>query len=385
MSDSSRVQLGYIKEVSWGVTPASALRSLRYTKETLGRRIENVRSDEVRADRQVSDIVRVGSSAQGNFEGELSYDTYKEFIEAALGNLFGSIQTITAATIAAVASGQHFTGTGMPVFAVGQFVRVAGFVAANNNGFFEVLTSTATDLAIRNGAASLTNESAGPSVTIDSTTVVNGTTKMSFTVEKLFSDLTLFWAMKGLRVNQIELRIASRQKVTLTIDFFGVGTTIVTTTAGSGAYTAATTTSLMNASNNVGRLLEGNATLSAGAFVKSATLRFQNNLRPQDAVGNIDPIGVGYGRFTLTGDMQVYFANETLFNKYLGGTDSALNLLINTPSPENDAYAITLPAIEYTNGDVVGEGNDNDVLAHLEFEAKAHATQGIMVRIDSFT
>lgn len=386
MSDSSRVQLAFIKEVTWGTTPASALRALRYTKESIGRRIENVRSDEVRADRMVSDIVRVGSSGQGNIEGEFSFDSYKELLEACLGNVFGAVQTVTATNIQAVASGQHFTApSGLPVFAVGQFVRVAGFTNPANNGFFEVLTSTTTDLAIRNGAASLINEGAGASITVDASTVVNGSTKMSFTIEKFFSDLTLYWAFKGVRVNSIELRIASRQKVTVTIDLMGIGTIITTTTAGSGAYTAATTTSVMNASNNVGRVLENNAQLSAGAFIKQCTLRFQNNLRPQDAVGNIDPIGIGYGRFTITGEMQVYFANELFFNRYLNGTDSAINLLLSTPSPENDAYAITLPAVEYSNGDVVGQGNDDDVLCNMEFEAKMHPTQGIMCRIDAFT
>jgi hypothetical protein len=38
----------------------------------------------------------------------------------------------------------------------------------------------------------------------------------------------------------------------------------------------------------------------------------------------------------------------------------------------------------YTNGDVVGSGNDNEVVASLEWEAKMHATQNVMARIDKF-
>lgn len=385
MSDSSRVQLASIKEVTWGVTPASALTSMRYVNEGLGRRIENVRSDEVRSDRQVSDIIRVGSSGDGPISFELSHNTYHDKLEAALGSTFAALQTITNTGIAAVAATPEFTGTGLPVFAVGQWVRVSGFATAANNGFWQVVTSSATNLAVANGAATLVNEAAGASVTIVGQTMANGTTAASFTLEKYFSDLSLFWPFRGCRLNTLSLALASRAKVTGSMEFMGIGGAMTNATAGSGAYSAATTTSIMSASNNVARLLENGAALAAGTYVKSLNLQFSNNLRSQDAIGTIDPIGIGYGRFTCTGEMTVYFQSETLFNRYANGNDSGIAVILNTPSPENDAYIFTLPAIEYMNADVVGSGNDQDVMVTMEFEAKMHATQGIMARIDTFT
>ncbi len=73
MSDSSRVQLAGIAEVTWGVTPASALAAIRYTTENLAHRLETTRSDEVRSDRQVTAIVPVGSNVEGGYDYEMSF------------------------------------------------------------------------------------------------------------------------------------------------------------------------------------------------------------------------------------------------------------------------------------------------------------------------
>lgn len=385
MSDSSRVQLGYIKEATWGVTPAAALKALRYTKETLKQAIQTATSSEVRADRQVSDIIRTGANAQGTIECEFSHSTYQEFLEGAVASVFGAPVTITSTSISAVAATQSFNGSGLPVYAVGQWVRVAGF--ALNNGFYQVVTSSTTSLVVGNGSAAIVNEATGPSVTIDSTTITNGTVATSYTLEKFFSDLNLFWAFRGMRLNTLEIVIASRSKITMVMDFFGISGTIISSTIGSGAYTSATTTSIMNAVNNVGRMVESGSVLPATTFVKSAKIKFANNLRPQDAVGNLNPIGVGYGRCEVTGELIVYFKDETIANRYLAtaGADSGVALLLSTPVPENDAYVITIPSMEYTNADVTGVGNDNDVLLTMEFHAKMHPSQNITARIDSFT
>jgi hypothetical protein len=391
MADSSRVQLAYVKESTLGVTPASALKALRYTRETLGRRFESVQSDEVREDRQVVDITRVGANAQGGIEIEISHTTYNEFLEAALGNLMSAPVEVIATDIAANGGGtQTLTRpASMPIYQVGQFVWVSGFSNAANNGYFEVETSSGTTLKLKNGRVALVNESAGQSVKISASSIVNGSTPMSFTIEKKFADLNggsgIFYPFTGMRLNTFEMRIASRAKVTGSMDFFGGGGRLLTATVGTGAYTAATTTSTLNASNNVGQVLENGSSLGAGAFVKQMTIRIANNLRPQDAVGSVNPIGIGYGSLVITGTMQIYFVSEALFNRFLDDIDSSFALVIGSGGTENDAYAITMPKIEFTNGDVLGTGNNDDVLCNMEYQAKLSPTHGYSMRIDSFS
>jgi len=90
MSNSSSVGLAYVAETVWGTTPASALKTLRYTGEDLAESIETKASDEIRADRMVSDLMRVGFGAGGGFSFELSMETFDDFLAAALCGAWSS-------------------------------------------------------------------------------------------------------------------------------------------------------------------------------------------------------------------------------------------------------------------------------------------------------
>lgn len=91
MVDSSQTRLAYITEVTYGTTPATpAWNVLRYTGEGLKASRQNLTSNEIRADRNVSDLVQVGGSAAGPISGELSYGTYDEFFESLLQSAWSS-------------------------------------------------------------------------------------------------------------------------------------------------------------------------------------------------------------------------------------------------------------------------------------------------------
>ena len=82
MTDSSQTRLAYIAEVTYGTTPTTpAFKNLRYTGESLNPNIQNVTSNEIRADRNIPDVIQVGSEAGGNVEFELSYGSFDDLIE----------------------------------------------------------------------------------------------------------------------------------------------------------------------------------------------------------------------------------------------------------------------------------------------------------------
>jgi hypothetical protein len=70
MSDSNRTQMFYAVESNYGVTPASALTEMRFTNESLSYGIQSKSSDELRSDRQVTDLVLVGAEAGGSVSWE---------------------------------------------------------------------------------------------------------------------------------------------------------------------------------------------------------------------------------------------------------------------------------------------------------------------------
>lgn len=83
--DSSQTVVGYITETQWGVTPTSPeFQTLRFTGESMKIDRENVQSDEIRPDRNVSDMIQVGGSASGGINGEFSYGTYDDILESAM-------------------------------------------------------------------------------------------------------------------------------------------------------------------------------------------------------------------------------------------------------------------------------------------------------------
>jgi len=381
MSDSSRVQLAGIEEVTWGTTPASALAAVRYTTENLGARKETQRSEEVRSDRQTTDLVEVGKMADGGFDFEASAGAHDVYLEGMMNEDFSTDTAFSASTVDAAAGDNSFndSGSGFPALAPGQWIRVSGFLTnPSNNNWFEVVSRTAAKIIVTGGT--LITEAAGAPIAVTDSTIVNGVTKKSFTMEKYFSDIAQYYAITGARVDTLSLSIASKQRVTGTFGFMGKSGALAGATAGSGAYSAAPTNPVLNASANVARILEDGAVLGAGIYVQSLDIEFANNTRSVDGVGSVDAVEIGTGRFNITGSMSALFQNEVLFNKYLDHTLTSINVAIEDVN--GLGYMFSLPAVYYSNGDVTGVGNDDEITADLEFEAIMHPTQNIMARID---
>lgn len=83
MVDSSQTRLAYIAESAWGTTPATpTFQELRYTGENLNPNIENVVSNEIRSDRNVTDLIQVGAGAGGSIDFELTYGTLDDLLES---------------------------------------------------------------------------------------------------------------------------------------------------------------------------------------------------------------------------------------------------------------------------------------------------------------
>ena len=83
-ADTSQTVLAYDTQ-ALGV-PSTDLTELRNTNSSLQFTAESVQSNEIRADRNVSDIIRTQSSTSGDIGFELSYDTYNDFILGALSS-----------------------------------------------------------------------------------------------------------------------------------------------------------------------------------------------------------------------------------------------------------------------------------------------------------
>ena len=85
LADTSRAGLAYKIESEWGETPTSGnIKPLRFTSENLKIERQTTVSEEIRPDRQITDLIATNFSANGEINGEFSVDTYNDFMRAAL-------------------------------------------------------------------------------------------------------------------------------------------------------------------------------------------------------------------------------------------------------------------------------------------------------------
>ena len=170
MSDANRTQLGVIRESVSNQTPSNpAFQVIRTTGTPgLGLTPNTVVSAEIRADRQIPDLILVGIEIGGSVESELSFESHDLLAEGALQSLYSTKPTVinTAADteITAVTDATDTftvdTGLGTP-FVAGMLIRTTGFTNSNNNLIFRVASSTSTTIV--GSSLTLTDEAAPPS------------------------------------------------------------------------------------------------------------------------------------------------------------------------------------------------------------------------------
>jgi hypothetical protein len=207
----------------------------------------------------------------------------------------------------------------------------------------------------------------------------NGATKRGVTLGKGFLDLATpeYLAYRGMVVAQMSLQVGAKEVVTGSFSFMGLSHAAGTTQLGMPE--AAGSAGVMTASANVGRIAEGGAALGTPNFVKSVAFDLQNNLREIDAVGTLGLVDVGVGKLGLTGRMSTYFGSTALYQKYLGGAETSLMLRL---QKNGQAIVVTLPRVKFEKGTVVAQGENQDVMADLDFRALRDPTTDATVQID---
>lgn len=143
-AESNRASLRYIAEASWGTTPGSGVsKELRYTSSSLVTGKETKTSDEIRADRMVSNIIEVAGTSSGDINTEVSAGSNDDFMQAFLLGAWskamnfllvkGASVSVTGASEVTL-SGADWTDW----LADGQWLKLEGFTTAANNGYVSI-------------------------------------------------------------------------------------------------------------------------------------------------------------------------------------------------------------------------------------------------------
>ncbi len=383
MSDSNRVGIRAVVESTWGETPATpTMQAWRFTgSDTMKLEKASETSEEIREDAQISDTVDVGYNGQGGFAFELSYGTFDDLFEGILRNPWSADVGFSAATVDAIAADNSIndSATGFPAIEVGRWIKVDGFTGTlTNNGFARVVSATNAKIVLNPDDITLTDETAGDTVTLSGSMIRNGITEKSWTIEKAMLDVSQFFNHPGMSANTGSLAFAARAKVTGNVDFIGKDANRTTSTI-ADTVTPVTTTRIMNATSNVDFFKEGG---QPEGKVMTFSVDWGNNIAGRPVVANPAFESLRYGSFNATGQLEVYFEEGELWDKYKAGDRTSVAFQVTDNA--GNSYIFTTPSIHLTNSDILAGSINTDVMAAYDYEANVDPVTGCMFQLDRF-
>lgn len=486
LQSTNRVALAKVREVTFGVIPTNpAFKAVRQTSSSLAANPQTKISNEIRADRQVSDLILVGEEAGGNVGGELAFGVADDDFEEALQGTWSNSPSITVVTsdieisdvsataITVAAGGAAFLAgmltltQGLPtaannklarvssstataitypaatysadaVIPVGASVRQVGFEGASgdfaavtaggnaltctagdfttfgmvagewvkigdgdnancsfsgtaaNNGFCRVSAVAAKRLSFDRVPTGWTAD-AGAAKTIRVFTgdfLTNGSTKRSNTIERQYLDHSpvTYEYLRGMTLNTLAIEAKQQDIATYTKNYIGCDAYLPSPMARVSGSTdvAAPTYGVLNTSTNVGRLGFDGSVITGPNYVLQATININNNLRAQKAIGSIGAVGIGNGEFTVSGSLQTYFGDPSIYQKIVNNTLTSYDQRVGRSDGNREAIVMDLPAIKMAGGSPAVSGKNQDVVIDGTFTAIRHATLGYTMSVGRF-
>lgn len=400
LGSSSLVNLAIIKETTFGVIPASAVpnaaKFLRVTGESLDYSINKEASEEINSTRTVSSMIPLSASASGALDTEVSYLEYDPILESTLQSSFTAFGTngVSAAftgTFTATTITASVAPTGTSAFTTlkkGQFFSVNGSGTANDGKILRVSLVTAPTATVitLDTSTQATVATGSATTTISTSRLVNGNTQSSFSIERQSPDVGEYWAYTGMTPSSMDVSISASSRSTLSFNFMGKGLTRKTgSTNMPGTVGASKAFEIHSGVSGPSCLIWVDGAPLVGTFAQSLSFTFNNSLREQNAICNLDAIGIGSGTISATGTLEVYFNSGTLYDKF--ATNQNVALTFSTLDTAGNGYIFTLPKVNFSKVSTNAEGKDADMMLSLEFTAlddrnNADTTLRNLIQID---
>ena len=390
--DSNRTALYFKEESSWGTAATGTYQTLRFTGESFAYNITNTTSGEIRNDRQVTDLIQTDADVSGGFNFEFSYSTFADLLEGALWSDWSTALNISAKGIGIEVGGTLTAGTGatdgtanFSLVTVGQWIELRGSSNATNNGSYQVTAKASYTSLTVSPVPDATVASATDVITIGGAYLRNGTTEHSYTFVRehagLSSPAAQYFTFLGAVCNSFSLSVQSGSILTGSFDFIGKNASLSSvSTAASGA-SAVTTTSVLNAVVNVAEVREAGSNV-ADCLVQGLDFSVANNVRGLKSIANLGKCDIGVGKCDVTGTLNAFFKDNSLYDKYLAGTATSLSFKVEDSS--GNAYIFDFPQIEFESDTVNSGGQDQDVVENIGFRAYRDPTYRYTIQVSKF-
>lgn len=380
----SLTELGYIAEVTFGTTPvSSAFQRIRDVSFSVNLQKEAYQSEERRSDRMRQDVRHGYRSVTGDIVGELSQQSWDDFIQAIMGGTWATGASAPFTGVAANSATNRFTVTSANFPTVGIRVGDVFSVTASpavpglTDRFFTALSVGVSTIEVEPGTIGTTT-TASATIAVAGRKVAIGTTYRSFTIERWLTDRNLYQQFRGVRMSQMTISIPASGMVTATFSVVGRdGTSFSSTTVASG-YTATPQTTPFAAVN--GEIYEGGVVLG---LVTAAEISINNTLAGPQVIGTDLTPDILFGRFAdVSGTITVLFTSPDMHSKFVTETETTLIIRLQNKDAldsTTEFVSIVLPRIKYSGGDV-DDSPDTGITVTMPFVAlkpiAANVTQG---------
>lgn len=375
LASSSLVQVRYIKESSFGVTPvAGNPKNLRITGESLQYSLSKTSSDEINAYRAVTSMVATSAEASGSINAEMQFGEYDDLMAGVLQSTWGAFgtngigvafsATLTSTTITA---GAPTVGTSLfTLLKAGQWFTLDGTGTANDGKMFrvsKVTSPTSTVITLDPGTPATVG---GPyaATVLKVSRLSNGTTQPSYTIERASTDTGEFFAYRGMTPSSLKVSISSGSLSTMEFAFMGRDAVAANTTTLPGTPIVSQAYPIMSGVSGTACALWAKGAPLAGTFVNSISLSYDNTLRAQSAICSLGSIGIGSGTINVTADLEVYFANgRAFYDEFLSNAN--MEIAFTTFDTQGNGYIFTLPQANISSYSLNAGGKDQDLMASI--------------------
>jgi hypothetical protein len=360
----------YAPEVVFGTAPVVAGQRLRRVSSSLSLSKDAITSNEVRSDQQVIDVRHGVRRAAGSIQGELSTQTYDDFLAAGLRSSWvaGVTANNTSHTSVLVTGSTFVFGSGSLIttgFKVGDIVRLSGFSHANVGRNFRITNLTATVMTVFPTPAAMTSQTTF-TASVVGRKVTNGVLTPSFTIEQNYPDVDVSELFTGVRVNTIGLSMPPTGMASINMDLLGLNGTILSGAAAPNyaSPTAETSTGILAGIS--GSLLFGG---TQSVVVTGFDMSITNNLSAQPVVGSNVVPEIFYGRSVVTGNISAFFDSTAFLDAFNAETETSIMILLEASGVSPlDFLSISLQRVKL-NGQSKTIGPDGGVIASFPFQA----------------
>ena len=381
-ADANRARLAYIRELTFCEFPQPAeMQIARITSSDFAATKETSASDEIRSDRQVSDLAELSFTSGGSLAFEKSLTTFDDLLEGALCNGWIVLPPINAEFTITIDLPEAGQVTVLDILAAGLFAGILpGETYFISNGIFAdwfvVVAVISSDEIVISDPQGLFVDGLDVNLYMTGDTLINGVEKISYSIEQAFLDVGFYQLFHGQRVGTWSLSVEAQSKITGSFAF--QGTMMETATVEWGTtYLPPTDTPIINSTSNVGQITVDGAILET--CIQSVSIELDNALREQSGVGSKYPCGIGLGRQQITGNLTAYFVDGTLYNAFLDHANAALSI----PLEDNagNYLLIDMPRVKFSSDAPAPSGIDTDIMDELDYQALFDAEAGYTIKL----